>query len=54
MTSIERLAGHVPVRGRIFFRVEVSQPHFDSESSQAATERAVAAARIESDPRQFD
>ena len=46
---VERLARNVAVSGGIHFRVEIAQPDINPERSQAAAERAIAAARIERD-----
>ena len=46
---VERLARNVAVGGRVHFRVEIAQPDINPERSQAAAERAIAAARIERD-----
>ena len=45
--GIERLARNVAVSGRVHFGIEIAQPHVDPKRRQAATESAVAAARIE-------
>jgi hypothetical protein len=51
--SVQRLARHVAVCGRVHFRVEIAQPDIDPEGRQAAAEGTVATAWIESNSRQI-
>jgi hypothetical protein len=51
---IERLARNVAVSGGVHFGIEIGQPHVDPKGRKAASERAVAAARIEGYSWQFE